>query len=115
MPPLADAYGNLDTEGWRRPEFCRDCGSPYPWVDRAGRIQHLENLLDDEHLDDATELAVREQLEALTDPDLDDKTAERRWRRVGELAPGMWEKSGARAVATSLMTEALKRALDLGT
>jgi len=86
---------------------------PYPWVDRAGRILDLENLLDREDLEPATELAVREQLEALMDPDIDEKTAEKRWRRVRELAPGLWENSGAQSVATSLMTEALKRALGL--
>jgi hypothetical protein len=114
VSPSADAYGNLDTEEWRRPDFCRDCGSPYPWVDRAGRIQHLENLLDNENLDEATDLAVREQLNALADPDVDDKSAQRRWNRVRDLAPGLWEQSGARAVLTSLMTEALKREFGLG-
>jgi hypothetical protein len=40
---IADAYGNLDSEGWTRPEFCGDCGSAFPWVDRQGRIYQLEN------------------------------------------------------------------------
>jgi hypothetical protein len=100
-------------ESWLRPEFCWRCGSPWPWVDRAGRIHHLENLLDDEDMEPATELAIREQLAALADPDLDDREVERRWRKVVELAPEFWEKSGARAVATTLMTAAVKRALGL--
>jgi hypothetical protein len=98
---------------WSRPDFCRGCGAPYPWASRAARIRRLVNLLDGEDLDAATELAVREQLDALADPDLDDKTAERRWRRVRELAPGLWEQSGARAVMTTVMSEAAKRALGL--
>jgi hypothetical protein len=67
---IADAFGNLDTEGWSRPEFCRRCGGAFPWVDRQGRIYQLENMLADEGLDEATEFAVREQLEALANPDL---------------------------------------------
>jgi hypothetical protein len=35
---VADAFGNLDSAGWRRPEFCRQCGGAFPWVGRQGRI-----------------------------------------------------------------------------
>jgi hypothetical protein len=96
-----------------RPDFCDNCGAAFPWVDRAGRIHELENRLDDEDLDPATELIVREQLEALVDAEMDEKEAARRWKRVRELAPGLWEQSGARRIIETLATEYVKRQLGL--
>ena len=49
------------------------CSAPFPWVSRQGRIYELMNLLEEEELDAATELDVREQLEALRNPKLDEK------------------------------------------
>jgi hypothetical protein len=86
------------------PNFCDKCGSAFPWVDRQGRIYELQNRLDDEDLDTASELIAREQLEALLDVDMDDEEAVRRWKKVKELAPGLWDKSGARSIIESLAT-----------
>jgi hypothetical protein len=78
------------TGDYTPPRFCDSCGAPFPWLDRQGRIFELENMLDDEDLDDASELAVREQLRALADPDLDEGEERKRWepssvtRRVSE-------------------------------
>jgi hypothetical protein len=85
-----------------RPNFCDKCGEAFPWVDRQGRIYELQNRLDDEHLDPADELLVREQLEALMSADIDDEEAVRRWRKIKDLAPGLWEKSGARRIIESV-------------
>ena len=52
----------------------------------------------------SAELIVREQLEALLNADLDDEEAVRRWKKIKELAPGLWEKSGARSIMESLAT-----------
>jgi hypothetical protein len=86
------------------PNFCDKCGSAFPWVDRQGRIYELQNRLDDEQLDPASELLAREQLDALLNADIDEEEAARRWKKVRELAPGLWEKSGARAIIESLAT-----------
>lgn len=86
------------------PNFCDKCGAAYPWVDRQGRIYELQNRLDDEDLDPASELLAREQLEALLNADIDDEEAVRRWKRIKELAPGLWEKSGAQSIIESLAT-----------
>lgn len=95
------------------PSFCDSCGAAFPWVDRRGRIHELENRLDDEGLDPAVELAVREQLEALKDAEMDEKEAARRWGRVKELAPGLWEQSGAKKIIETLATEYVKRQVGL--
>jgi hypothetical protein len=95
------------------PSFCDKCGGPFPWVDRQGRIYQLENLLDDEDLDPATELSVREQLEALRDPDLSEDEQRRRWERVKRGAPGLWEKSGARSIVESVVSAAIRQQLGL--
>jgi len=102
--------GEYDVEGvaWLGetplPSFCDQCGAAFPWVNRQGRIYELQNRLDDEGLDPATELLVREQLEALMDPNMDEKDAALIWKRVIELAPGLWEKSGAKQIIQSIAT-----------
>ncbi len=90
------------------PQFCADCGTPFPWVGRQGRIYELMNRLDEEQLDAATELAVREQLEALTSHDLDEDEELRRWERIRKLAPEFWAKAGAQTILTTVVTAVLK-------
>lgn len=98
---------------YKCPDFCDHCAAPFPWVSRQGRIFELMNLLDEEDLDPATELEVREQLEALASADLDDKEAARRWQHVKDRAPGLWDKSGARSILESVISAAMKGALGL--
>jgi hypothetical protein len=98
---------------YKPPDFCDDCGSPLPWVSRQGRIFELMNLLDEEELDSAAQLEVREQLEALTSPDLDDAEITRRWKRIKTRAPGLWEQSGARSIMESLVSAAIKSQIGL--
>jgi hypothetical protein len=106
--------GVLDlTGGYKAPSFCGDCGAPFPWVGRQGRIYELMNRLDQEDLDPATELTVREQLEALANPDIDEDEELRRWERVKKLAPDFWEKAGARAILVTLVSAYIKDKLGL--
>jgi hypothetical protein len=93
------------------PDFCDQCSAPFPWVSRQGRIYELMNLLEEEELDPATQLDVREQLEALSNPDIDEREAERRWRRVKNAAPGLWEKSGAQRILETVVAAAIKAQL----
>jgi hypothetical protein len=93
------------------PTFCFACGAPFPWLDRQGRIYLLENMLDEQDLDPADELTVREQLEALRSPDLDDEETKRRWTRVRELAPGLWEQG--KPILDSVVSAAIKSQMGL--
>jgi hypothetical protein len=95
------------------PDFCADCGDPFPWASRQARIYELMNLLDNEHLDPAAELAVREQLEALADVDLDEEEQEGRWSRIRRLAPTLWEQSGAQQIITTLVLAEARARLGL--
>lgn len=95
------------------PNFCDQCGSPYPWVGRQARIYELQNLLDEEHLDAATELTVREQLEALADPDLEEAEQLKRWKRVKSAAPDFLLKAATQPIVTSLVTAYAKNELGL--
>jgi hypothetical protein len=54
-------------------------------------------------------LIVREQLEALLDSDIEEDEAARRWSKVKELAPGLWEKTGARTIIDSLATAYIRK------
>lgn len=80
-------------------------------ADRQARIYELQNRLDREELDEGTRLKVRELLDALADPDLDDDEAVRRWDRVRKLAPGLWGKG--QGIVADLATAYMKRELGL--
>jgi hypothetical protein len=95
------------------PDFCDKCGAPHPWLSREGRIYLLQNLLDDEQLDPATELEIREQLAILSDPDIGEDEQRERWERVRKLAPAFWDKSGARAILETVVSAGIKAALGL--
>lgn len=101
------------TPEYTAPDFCDHCSSPLPWVSRQGRIYELMNLLDEEDLDPATELEVREQLEALATSDLPDDEQAKRWERVKRKAPGLWENSGAQRIIETVVTATIKSQLGL--
>jgi hypothetical protein len=111
VPAEPNPFGELETEGWERPSFCGGCGTAFPWVDRQGRIYELENMLRHEALPEATLLAIREELEALAESDLSEKEQVKRWKRVRELSPQLWERGGP--VIQDLATEWMKRKLGL--
>jgi len=72
------------------------------------------NLLESENLDPAAELSAREHLEALTDSALPDAEQEGRWRTVKQLAPGLWERSGARAIIETVVSAGIRSGLGWG-
>ena len=96
------------------PDFCDFCSAPFPWVSRQGRIYELMNLLDEQELDPATELDVREQLEALANPGLDEAEAKHRWTRVKEAAPALWGTSGAQRILETVVAATIKSQLGVG-
>jgi hypothetical protein len=93
------------------PNFCRNCGAPFPWVGREGRIHELQNMLDRQELDPATELAVREQLDALASSDLEPAEEKKRWEKVKKLAPELWVSG--RPILESLISAAVRQPLGL--
>jgi hypothetical protein len=95
------------------PQFCDQCGTPHPWAGRQARIYELQNKLDEEELDSGTELVVREQLEGLLDPDLDEEEQAKRWKRIKSSAPGFLEKAATQPIVTSLLTAWLKKEVGL--
>jgi hypothetical protein len=82
-------------------------------VGRKARVYELQNRLDDEELDSATELLVREQLEALTSPDLDEAEQLKRWQRIKSAAPDFLVKAATSPIVTSLVTAEAKKQLGL--
>jgi hypothetical protein len=56
---------------------------------------------------------VREQLEALVSPDLEDREVVRRWERVKKQAPEFWERSGVQRILESVVSAAVKSELGL--
>lgn len=93
------------------PAFCDSCGAPHPWAGRQAMIYQLENLLDDEDLDGASQLEARDQLERLRVGGLDEQEDVKVWTRLKELAPGVL-KSGAQIV-TAVATQAALKQLGL--
>jgi hypothetical protein len=96
------------------PMFCDGCGEPFPWSTRQQRIYHLENLLDEEDIDDATRLLVMEDLERLrTSEGLDERQQLEAWERIKARAPGLLAGTAGK-IATTLLTAYLKDKLGLG-
>ena len=95
------------------PEFCDDCGTPFPWASRRARIYELENRLDeDETLDDATRLRIRDTLEQLAeDEDPDPATEKERWSRVKKLWPSV--ATTGQGVLATILTAELKQHMGL--
>lgn len=85
--------GVIGGPSYKPPQFCDKCGAAHPWVGRQGRIYELQNRLENEDLDPADELTVREQLEALLSDDLDEAEQQQRWARIKRVAPKFWESS----------------------
>jgi hypothetical protein len=82
-------------------------------VDRQRRIYELETMLDEEHLDPADELEVREPLERLGAGGVHTEDERRRWEVVKEKAPGLWEKSGARSIMEPVISAAIRAQLGI--
>jgi hypothetical protein len=97
----------------RPDDFCDHCGTPYPWASRQARIFQLENLLDeDESMDEAERLKVREKLDELAkDADADPKVEEERWKKVRAMWPGLL--TVGQSVASTLLSAELKRTFGL--
>jgi len=110
--PLRDTDWTPYDEEYVCPSFCHQCGEPYPWVGRQERIWEIENRAQADGLDPGTALALREQLSALAET-YDDEAQVRIWKRVGELVPGLLEKSGVRQIAESIMTAYVQKQLGL--
>ena len=90
-------------EEYRPPDFCEDCGEPFPWLSRQGRIYLLQNILDGAELDPAEKLRAAEQLEALSNPDLDQEEQAKRWARFKRAAPTVWAADRAQSIITTVL------------
>jgi hypothetical protein len=94
------------------PDFCDVCGTPHPWLSRQGRIYQLQDILDDAEIEPAEKLRAREQLEALTDPDLDEETQAERWARFRRAAPSVWGGEAAQRIITTVLTAGTRAMVD---
>ena len=113
--PLPGGYRGVLVAAIRAPDpFCYECGAPHRWTSREQRIRHLQNLLEFEDLDEATQLAVIEQLAVLTKPvdEVEDEAQVTAAERIRKLAPSFWKT--AAPVLQTVLSEAAKRALGLG-
>ncbi len=100
--------------GYQTPDFCDNCSTPFPWLSRHGRIFQLENMLDREQLDEATRLEIREQLEALAEPEVGVAEQRSRWTKIKEGAPTLWANDAALRIIETLVTAEAKKHLGLG-
>jgi hypothetical protein len=98
---------------YKAPTFCQACSAPFPWLDRQGLVHLLGNRLLTEDLDPADRLAISEQLQALADPELDEKEQLRRWRRIADAIPEFWTESGIREVVVQLASRWVRSMLGM--
>jgi hypothetical protein len=93
-------------------QFCHQCGSPYPWANRQARLYELENILqEDDTLTDADRLTLREQIEALMNPDLDETEEAERWKRLKKVAPTLLD--AGRAIVVSVASAYAQKQLGI--
>lgn len=85
------------------PDFCERCGEPYPWLSRQGRIYLLQNILDEATVSEAEKLRAREQLDALSDPDLGEEEQVERWARFKTAAPAVWAGEQAQKIIATII------------
>jgi hypothetical protein len=97
------------------PKFCDQCGAPFPWVGRKERIYELQNLLDDDEvLDEATKLWVREQLDTVLAADPTDEKEQRRlWQELNDHAGPFLQHPTTQRIVSTIITEGVKRAIGL--
>ena len=105
-PIQAMSLGGID---YKPSAFCDACGGAYPWAATSTRYDELANRLEEENLDEATELQVREQLDALRESEADDKASAKRWETIQRIAPTFVEAS--KEIIVTLLSEAGRRTL----
>lgn len=99
--------------GQSPPKFCADCGKPFPWLTRPERFYQLENMLDREDADEATQLLVQDDFKALrTSSELDEKQQLEIWKRVRTMAPSLFS-GPCLEVTKTLLTPYLQEGLGL--
>lgn len=93
--------------------FCFNCGGPHPWATREQRVNHLENLLEFQELEEATQLTIIEQLAVLAAPvdETSDEEQVEAGSRLRGLAPRLWD--AGLPVLQTVLTEAAKKTLGL--
>lgn len=94
------------------PDFCDRCGAPHAWLSREGRIYLLQNLLDEAELPEGERLRAREQLDALTNPDLDDEEQAQRWARFKKAAPTVWAAEQAQKIIGTVVEAGTRAMID---
>lgn len=112
--PLPGGYRGVLVAAAKTPHpFCFQCGAPHRWATREQRVRHLQNLLEFDDLDDATQLTVIEELAVLAAPvdEVNDDERARAGERLRGLAPRLWE--AGMPVIQTVLTEAAKRQLGL--
>jgi hypothetical protein len=77
----------------------------------AGAHLPTRELLAEEGLDDATEFAVREQLDALATPGLSEEEQREGWERVKRAAPGLVQRG--QNIIEGLVAAAIRQQIGL--
>jgi hypothetical protein len=88
--------------------FCFSCGAPHGWATREQRVRHLQNLLEFEELDEATQLTIIEDIAVLAASvkGVPDESRVSAAERIRTLAPRLWD--AALPVVQSVATAAVK-------
>jgi len=99
---------------WNPPDFCHQCGSPYPWVSREGIAYQIENLLEADDLPQGDRRVLVEQLASLREPAGDAAVENRQMAALRLLksgAPKAWALAGP--VLQGILTAEMRRQLGL--
>jgi hypothetical protein len=103
------SYTNRPTDGT---DFCNACGTPAPWLERADLMLWVRNQVKaSTDLTSAARVELLAVLDRLKEMDPSDDKAILVWKRLHDLAPKVY--SATKPVRDALMSEGVKRALDV--
>ena len=104
-PFVMSGYGPAVREAGA--DFCKNCGSPAPWLSRADLMKWLQHQVQASHeLEPTTRLELREVLEKLQTRDANDTRTASAWKKVRDTAPKVW--AATKQVRDVLIGEAVK-------
>lgn len=105
--------GSLQDAPGGRPSFCDGCGVAFPWATREERIFELENLLDQQEIDEADRVVIRDHLQRLRGATLSEKEERAVWTEIASRAGKALTSSPIQRLMEDLISAAIRAQLGL--
>jgi hypothetical protein len=96
------------------PSCCDGCGAAHPWATREQRICELENILDEENIDEADRVFVRDRLrERREAKDLDGKRERQLWTQIRDRSGRFLTSQPVQRIPETVVSAAIRSQLGI--